>query len=357
MNEPMPSVSGRWLDRRAASSGQTLIFVPVVLLMIAVFFCITYDLAWYCKKRIALQEAADSAAIGAARVQGMMLESIAAGNDAIAVNVAQILADIPKVVDDPVGAVKDIIERTGWIKSIQGVQGALSSKAGMFLVEAAAYANGREAGADLAFVLPPSNDNFMGIDLPDTTGSHPELLVQSPASWTLWLFTMREPKMIIPVPTSFPLEEKPVVVAISDESGEMPLGIPIWKGLAPPMFNSNKKFGMLVATSASAPYFIPLGGDPMDRAAMEDENSWRGVVCLMIPGPFWGARLDEVGLFTGQSLASGAAAWAGKSLLAYGIDKLIDLMKEEITKKAATTLAEDVADENEIELETFGEND
>jgi len=347
MDASIEPTGSRLRRKSAAMSGQTLVFVPLVLLLITVFFCITYDVAWYCRQRIALQEAADSAALGAARVQGMMLESIAAGNDAIAYNVGQILTDIPKVFDPATteAAIEDIIKRIEWIEKIQQVQGGLASVAGgVTLVEAATETNASAAGAD-AFAWPPSNNNIIGIELPGVTGSHPELLLESPAVWTAWLFTMPETKD--GVPTSFPLEEKPVVVAFSNEEGKMPLPIPTF----------GNRYSQLCATSASAPYFIPLGGNPMDRASMEDTNFWRGLLCLMIPGPFWGARLDEVGPLTAESTGEGMAVWAGKKAVTYGLDKLLDYIKDKLKADAIERLTGDVAEMNETEMETFGENE
>jgi hypothetical protein len=328
-------------------SGQTLVFVPVVLLMITVFFCITYNVAWYCQQRVALQEAADSAAIGAARVQGMMLESIAAGNDAIAWNVARIITtDIPELFDPATfeSALEDIVQRIEWIEKIQNVQGTLGSTYfGGALVETAAYLNGTAAGADAAFALGPSRNNIIGIEVPDTCNATPQLLVESPAVWTAFLFTMPEPQ-IPNEPSSFPLEEKPVIVATSHPTGEIPLPIPLF----------GNKVSLLTATSASAPYFIPLGGDPMDREAMVGEkNFWRGWLCLMIPGPFWGARLDEVGPLSDKSLGIGGAVWASQKVVSYTIEKVLEFMKDTLQKRAIETLKNQVTNENEIEMETF----
>jgi hypothetical protein len=337
MTMELSALKGR-TGLRKGNEGQTMALVPVVILLITVFFCIGFNVSWYARKRIAVQQAADSAALGAARVQGMMLEDIAAGNDAIAINIAQILKDLANM-EEFWEAVPDLLKRIEWIKTIQNGQDVLGGDVGMFLPMAAAITSGMAAGADFAFACPPSSGSAFGVKLP-TFSSHPQLDVERPL-WTAFLFMTRKSSLPF-VPAQFSIHEKPVVIAFSNLEKKLGLPIPL---------SPQSQGSFLVGTSASAPYFIPWG-NPADRDTMDVGTA---VICLMIPGPFWGARLDEVGRQTWTDIVEGEAAYLGLKLLSYGFGRLNGIWKQKLFSKVENALTTTVADENEIEMETFSD--
>jgi hypothetical protein len=302
------------LCQRQGESGQTLVFAPVVLLMIAIFFGITYQVAIYAKQRVALQEQADSAAIGAARVQGMMLESIATGNDAIAVNVGGIGVDFAKM-SDPINipkAIEDIIQRIEWIRGIQGIQSEFATDTGTIIAAGAAEVSGIDAGADLIFPLPPGSSSIMGVSIPTTPSG---LYLNVARSWyTAELFMIRKPE-IPDLPSDFPIKEKPIVIAFAN------------------LYHDQDH--MMTASSAGAVYFIPWG-DPEDRDTMDIGTAY---ICMMIPGPFWGARLDEVGNLSIGKVIGGEAAYYGWRLVnKYTLQMLNNQLKDQLISRVGNAM-------------------
>ena len=309
----------RLASRQARMSGQTLVFVPVVLLVITIFFCIAYNVSWYAKKRVALQEAADSAAVAGARVQGMMLEGIAVGNDAIAINVGQIAKDIASLGDivNDADTIEDIIKRIGWIQDIKNAQDVLTGYPALYFTSTAAALAAPASGADFAFVLPPSNSSFQGVSiskpLAPPASSNPSTNVTRPP-WYLSLFMVRSSATSDDPLGPYPITEKPVVVAFANIAGK--LAIPV------PFGPSHGTY--MVATSAAAPYFIPEN-EPNDRPGTAHylKSSSLRSLALFVPGPFWGARLDEVGNQGVLGSLEGWAAYAGSYLVSkYGVAPL-----------------------------------
>jgi|GEM_PF-6111029 len=324
----------RRLRQRGRESGQTLVFVPVVLLMIAIFFGITYNVAVYAKQRVALQEQADSAAIGAARVQGMMLESIATGNDAIVVNVGGIGTDFAKMSDplDIPAAIEDIIKRIEWIQGIQKIQSELATDTGTIIAAGAAELSGTAAGADLIFPLPPGSSSIMGLSIPTTPSG---LYLNLERSWyTAELFMVRKPQVPHVPFTTYPIKEKPIVIAFGN----------LW----------NDRDHMMTASSAGAVYFIPWG-NPEDRLTMDPGTAF---ICMMIPGPFWGARLDEVGNLSIGKVIGGEAAYYGWRLISkYTLQTLNTKLKDNLTYRVGNAMLDQAADANEIEMDSFSDSD
>ena len=346
-------------------SGQTLVFMPVVLLVITVFFCITYNVSWYAKKRIALQEAADSAALAGARVQDMMLEAIATGNDAIAWNIGMIVNDFASLGDpaQDVQIVEDIIKRINWIQSIQGTQDFMTQDTAMAFTEAATMFAGPAAGADLTVALPASGTNLYGFSIP-TSSSNPGTNVERPW-WTLFAFVTRKsntpfvPLKVLPK-GGFTITEKPVVFAFGniprqkkDSPFEFysPLGLPV------PII-PNAQGTSLVATSAAAVYFVPWG-PPMNRDWMSNSpaGSATALTCLMIPGPFWGARLDEVGAVSAKGNGIGGAVWFAQRLISkYPFAWVNGYFKTRLLGNVEGKLWNALPKTESIEMETFVES-
>ena len=331
--------------KKAGMSGQTIVLMPVVLLLITVFFCIGFNISWYAKKRIALQETADNAAISASRVQGMMLESIATGNDVIAFAFGRLVTDVGKLAEvwDIIPVIEDIIRQIEVIKQIQGYQDWLTGFSAMTFTEAAALANGA-AAPNPAFSLAclPTSGNVYGISVP-TFSSNPGTKVER-SFWTAYLFLLRASNTPQVFPSGFRIREKPVIIAWSNTDKALGFSVPL---------STEAEGSTLFATSAAAPYFIPWG-DPMNRNLEEVT----GMICLMIPGPFWGARLDEVGWQGWGAFGGGAANWIGKYLVSqYGINALNDVLKDKLLKKVNSRLENEISNASETELDDLADEE
>jgi hypothetical protein len=353
-------------SKQARTSGQTLVLVPPVVFVITIFFCIIYNVSWYAQKRVALQEAADTGALAGARIQGMMLEGIAVGNDAIAWNIGQIFKDLGEIEEDPVGAVEDMDKRVGWISQIQNTQDHLTGLwAPAFTMTAGALA-APASGADFAFVLPPASSNVYGYSV-KTASSEPSTNVTRPW-WGAFIFMLRN-SATPHVPAQFPITEKPIVVAYSNLGQDFAVPIPLSTGEIPHVRSKlHLEAPYLVATSASAPYFIPENR-PDERSAdlsSDPQYAFLREISLMIPGPFWGARLDQVGNQGLDESAGGWAIWAGKYIISNYVLRYINkavkdamwhrfnMMRDDFSGRTQQFLNDFVlvGDEDELESET-----